>query len=205
MPRNIRIALRTAAASALAVGFIGTGLAFAQTSATSLGIFESQSDVGSVVPPGTATFDAATGVYTLGSAGANLWVNVDAFHFVWKKVSGDVSLTADVKLTEAGPTASPHRKALLMFRQTLDPDSLYADAAIHGNGETALQYRRNKGDTTQDIAFNIGAPERLRLEKRGDTITLFLSAHGEPLHQVGRVHQAALRRRFLRWPRSLRA
>ena len=185
MPRNIRIALRTAAASALAVGFIGTGLAFAQTSATSLGIFESQSDVGSVVPPGTATFDAATGVYTLGSAGANLWVNVDAFHFVWKKVSGDVSLTADVKLTEAGPTASPHRKALLMFRQTLDPDSLYADAAIHGNGETALQYRRNKGDTTQDIAFNIGAPERLRLEKRGDTITLFLSAHGEPLHQVG--------------------
>ena len=185
MPRNIRIALRTAAASALAVGFIGTGLAFAQTSATSLGIFESQSDVGSVVPPGTATFDAATGVYTLRSAGANLWVNVDAFHFVWKKVSGDVSLTADVKLTEAGPTASPHRKALLMFRQTLDPDSLYADAAIHGNGETALQYRRNKGDTTQDIAFNIGAPERLRLEKRGDTITLFLSAHGEPLHQVG--------------------
>ena len=25
----------------------------------------------------------------------------------------------------------------------------------------------------------------MRLEKRGDTITLFLSAHGEPLHQVG--------------------
>ncbi len=185
MQRNIRIALRTAAASALAVGFIGTGLAFAQTAGNSLGIFENQSDVGSVVPPGVATFDAASGVYTLRSAGANLWLNVDAFHFVWKKVSGDVSLTADVKLADAGSTASPHRKALLMFRQTLDSDSLYADAAIHGNGETALQYRRKKGDTTQDIAFNIGAPQRLRLEKRGDVITLFLSAHGEPLHQVG--------------------
>jgi Tol biopolymer transport system component len=104
---------------------------------------------------------------------------------VWKKVSGDVSLTADVKLGDASPTASPHRKALLMFRQTLDSDAIYADAAIHGSGETALQYRRNKGDTTQDIAFNIGAPQRLRLEKRGDTITLFLSMHGEPLHQVG--------------------
>ncbi len=110
---------------------------------------------------------------------------MDGFHFVWKKVSGDVSLTADVKLADAGPGASPHRKALLMFRQTLDPDAMYADAAIHGSGETALQYRRNPGDTTQDIAFNIGAPQRLRLEKRGDTITLFLSAHGEPLHQVG--------------------
>jgi Tol biopolymer transport system component len=176
---------RAAAISALAFGFIGTVIAVAQTAGHSLGIFENQSDVGSVVPPGTATFDAATGVYTIRSAGANLWVNVDAFHFLWKKVSGDVSLTADVKLADASPTASPHRKALLMFRQTLDPDAMYADAAIHGNGETALQYRRNKGDTTQDIAFKIGAPQRLRLEKRGDVITLFLSAHGEPLHQVG--------------------
>jgi len=176
---------RAAAAAVLALGFVASGIASAQTAGGGLGIFDSQSDVGSVVPPGVATFDAATGVYTIRSAGANLWVSVDAFHFVWKKVSGDVSLTADVKLADAGPTASPHRKALLMFRQTLDSDSLYADAAIHGSGETALQYRRNKGDTTQDIAFNIGAPQRLRLEKRGDTITLFLSAHGEPLHQVG--------------------
>ena len=168
-----------------ALGLIGSVVATAQTSGSGIGIFENQSDVGSVVPPGVATFDATTGVYTIRSAGANLWVNVDGFHFVWKKVSGDVSLTADVKLADAGPSASPHRKALLMFRQSLDPDAMYADAAIHGSGETALQYRRNKGDTTQDIAFNIGAPQRLRLEKRGDTITLFLSAHGEPLHQVG--------------------
>jgi Tol biopolymer transport system component len=181
----MRITGRAAVISALALGFIGTGIAAAQTAGGSLGIFENQSDVGSVVPPGVATYDAASGVYTIRSAGANLWVNVDGFHFVWKKVSGDVSLTADVKLADAGPGASPHRKALLMFRQTLDPDSMYADAAIHGSSETALQYRRNKGDTTQDIAFNIGAPQRLRLEKRGDTITLFLSEHGEPLHQVG--------------------
>jgi TolB protein len=176
---------RVAAILALASGFIGAGNAAAQTTGSGLGIFDNQSDVGSVVPPGVANFDAATGIYTIRSAGANLWVNVDAFHFVWKKVSGDVSLTADVKLADAGPGASPHRKALLMFRQTLDSDAMYADAAVHGSGETALQYRRNKGDTTQDIAFNIGAPQRLRLEKRGDTITLFLSAHGEPLHQVG--------------------
>ena len=183
--RNKRKTGLLAAVSTLAFGFIGADIAAAQTAAPSLGIFESQSDVGSVVPPGTAAFDATTGVYTIRSAGANLWANVDGYHFVWKKVSGDVSLTADVKLADAGPTASPHRKALLMFRQTLDPDAMYADAAIHGNGETALQYRHAKGDTTQDIAFNMGAPQRLRFEKRGDTITLFLSMHGEPLHQAG--------------------
>jgi TolB protein len=153
--------------------------------ASSLGLFESQSDVGKVNPAGTAKFDAASGVYTIASSGANLWSATDGFHFVWKKVSGDFSLTAQIDLGKASETSNPHRKALLMFRQTLDPDSIYADAAVHGSGQTALQYRRNKGDTTQDIAFELGAPKTLRLEKHGDTITLFVSMKGEPLHQAG--------------------
>ena len=47
-------------------------------------LFEGQSDVGSVTPPGTASYDAASQTYTLTSAGANLWGTTDAFHFVWK-------------------------------------------------------------------------------------------------------------------------
>ncbi|HEV2135202.1 MAG TPA: hypothetical protein VGR47_13290 [Terracidiphilus sp.] len=185
MHSNKRAALPLSVLSALALVFVTSRNVAAQPATQSLGIFDSQSDVGSVTPPGAASFDPATGVYTVRSAGANLWARADAYHFVWKKVSGDLSLTADVKLDSAGPTANPHRKALLIFRQTLDPDSKYADAAIHGNGLTALQYRRDKGDTTQDIEFNLGAPQRIRLEKRGDTMTLFLSVHGEPLHQAG--------------------
>jgi TolB protein len=150
-----------------------------------LGIFEAQSDVGSVTPPGKLAYDAATRVYTLDSSGANLWVAKDDFHFVWKKVSGDLSLTADIQFPATPAGASPHRKALLMFRQTLDSDAVYADAALHGNGETALQYRTARGDTTQDIEFNSGPPKTLRLEKRGDIVTLFISQHGEPLHQAG--------------------
>ncbi|HEY1986691.1 MAG TPA: hypothetical protein VGG85_14845 [Terracidiphilus sp.] len=157
----------------------------AQAVSTALGIFESQSDVGSVVPPGKLAYNAASRVYTIDSAGANLWGTADGFHFVWKKISGDAALTADVSFPDTPANASPHRKALLMFRQTLDEDGVYADAALHGSAETALQYRQTRGATTQDIAFNIGAPKTLRLEKRGDTITLFLSMHGEPLHQAG--------------------
>src|SRR5579864_3147528 len=151
----------------------------------SLGIFESESDVGAVTPHGDLKFDPAARTYTIDSAGANLWVAEDDFHFVWKKVSGDVSLTADISFPQTPAGASPHRKALLMFRQSLDPDAEYADAALHGDGETGLQYRGTKGATTQDIEFNSGAPKTLRLEKRGDTITLFASQHGEALHQAG--------------------
>ena len=154
-------------------------------STADLGIFEGQSDVGSVTPPGTLVYDAAAHTYTLTSAGANLWTTVDAFHFVWKKISGDVSLTADIDFPVTTGDHNPHRKALLMFRQTLDPDSVYADAAQHGVGLTALQYRSTKGAITQDIELNIAAPKKLRIEKRGDSITMFLSMGTEPLHAVG--------------------
>jgi TolB protein len=170
----------------------GAGFCEAQTTSGGLGSFEGQADIGAVSPPGVGTYDAMSGLYTVSAAGANLWSTVDAFHFVWKKVSGDVSLTADMAFPSATGNPSPHRKALLMFRQTLDADAIYADAAQHGSGMTALQYRSQRGATTQDIELNIQTPRQIRLEKRGDAITMFLSNHGEPLHQVG----ASIKLRF---------
>jgi hypothetical protein len=157
----------------------------AQAPSSPLGIFEGQSDVGSVTPAGAVAYDAAKNVYAISAAGANLWSTIDGFHFVWKKVSGDVALTAEMNFPITSGEPSPHRKAVLMFRQTLDADGVYADAAQHGSGMTALQYRREKGATTQDIELNIDSPRRVRLEMRGDTITMFLSMGSEPLHQVG--------------------
>lgn len=157
----------------------------AQRSGGPLGIFDGQSDVGSVTPAGTLAYDPVSHVYTIVAAGADLWSAADAFHFAWKKMSGDVSLTADVNFPVTSGNPNPHRKAILMFRQTLDFDGVYADAAQHGSGLTALQYRRAKGATTQDIELNIDSPKRLRIEKRGDTFTLFLSMGSEPLHQTG--------------------
>jgi TolB protein len=153
--------------------------------AQSIGIFEGQSDVGSVTPPGTAHYDLNAGVYTITSAGANLWAATDGFHFVWMKARGDVALTADIDFPDKTGEHNPHRKAVLMFRQTLDADGAYADVAQHGSGLTALQFRETKGDTTGSIELNVDPPERVRLEKRGDVFTLFVSLHGEPLHASG--------------------
>jgi TolB protein len=152
-----------------------------------LGVFESQSDVGSVTPAGTASYDPATATYTITSAGANTWYHVDDFHFLWKKAAGDWALTADVSFPphSYAHEPNPHRKGLLMFRQTLDAGGIYADAAPHGSGLVALQYRRERGANSQDIELNIDAPRTVRLEKRGDSFTVFLSMKGEPLHQVG--------------------
>ncbi len=154
-------------------------------SAGSLGIFEGQTDIGTVTPPGTLTFKAHTSVYTINAAGWDLWAANDGFHYAWKKLSGDLSLSADIDFPKKTGNHHRYRKAVLMIRQSLDADSAYVDVAQHGNGMAALQYRRAKGADTQDIELNIAKPSRVRLEKRGDVYTLFLSMHGEPLHQAG--------------------
>jgi hypothetical protein len=145
-----------------------------------VGIFETHADIGTVLHPGSAVYDAASKSYTLSGSGENMWLTSDAFHFVWKKISGDVGLTADVSFIGAG--VNPHRKAVLMIRQTLDPDSAYADIALHGSGLTSLQYREAKGAATHEIQANISAPKRLRLEKRGEYVYMDLAAEGEELH-----------------------
>lgn len=157
----------------------------AQPASNSLGVFDGQSDVGRVVPAGTLKYSPAAQAYTVTSAGANIWSAEDGFHFVWKKLSGDLALTADIDFPSKTGEHSPNRKAVLMVRQTLDNNSAYADVAVHGGGLTALQYRRATGAGTQDIELNIGIPKRVRLEKRGDVFTMFVSNHGEQLHQMG--------------------
>jgi TolB protein len=157
--------------------------ATAQASSDAIGIFAGRTDIGEVVHPGLAQYDPGSKSYTLTAAGENMWSTKDAFYFLWQKVSGDVELSADVAFPQAGGRA--HRKAALVLKQNLDADGVYADAALHGSGLTALQYRRAKGATTQDIELNIEMPRRVRIVKRGDEITMFLSMHGEPLHQAG--------------------
>jgi len=158
----------------------------AQEAQASLGLFEAQSDVGSVTPPGSGSYDSAAGTYTLTAAGANLWDRTDAFHFIWKKMSGDAVLTADITFPVTAGEHNPHRKAVLIFRQDLTPGSPYVDAAQHGVGLMALQYRPSQDATTDDIELPVEqAPRRLRLIKRGDVFTMELSMGDEPLHPVG--------------------
>ncbi len=172
-------------------GFLWAGVllaatvsAGAQTSSSALGQFQNHADVGTVLHPGSAQFDAAQHRYTLTGSGENMWFNADAFQFVWKQVSGDISLSADISFPEQRGNA--HRKAVLMIRQSLDADSPYADVALHGVGLTSLQFRDGKGQTTHEIESNLSAPQRLRIEKRGDFLYMFLAQNsGEPLRPSG--------------------
>ena len=157
--------------------------AFSQTSAPlpsgPLGLFEEHSDVGITPRKGSATYDSSRGEYRITGGGANLWERTDAFQFVWKRLSGDLSITADVHFIGIG--AVEHRKAILMLRQSLDADSAYADVALHGDGLTSLQYRTTKGAETLEVQSTENAPLRIRLDRHGNQFTMFAGKPGENL------------------------
>src|SRR6202045_1796282 len=173
-----KIVWLTALAGVLALVSAARNSAKAEQSATGAGIFEGRGDIGTVLHAGSVEYDAAKRSYTIAGSGENMWFTGDAFQFAWKKVSGDVTLTADISFLGKG--VNEHRKAVLMIRQSLDADSPYADAALHGSGLTSLQYREEKGAATREIQANISAPARLRIEKRGAYFSLWLAdASGE--------------------------
>jgi len=155
-------------------------LACAMPASAAVGIFDDHGDVGTVLHAGSVVYDASKESYTVTGSGTNMWFAEDAFQFVWKKVSGDVTLTADIAFPSAG--GNPHKKAVLIVRQNLEADSPYADVALHGNGVTSLQFRDEKGTNTREIQSNLSGPHRLRIAKRGDYIYMSLAADsaGEP-------------------------
>jgi TolB protein len=155
-------------------GFAGDG---------GFGLFEAHGDVGTVGKPGSAVYDAKAGTYTVTGGGENMWFATDAFHFVWKKASGDLALAADVRFVGTG--GNPHRKAALLIRQGLEPDAAYADAVVHGDGLTSIQYREERGGPTREVQSNVKGPRRLRIEKEGDEVFLSVAREGEPLAPAG--------------------
>jgi len=157
-------------------------------SAQSPCIFDNNSDVGLVTHTGSARFIQSSSEYEITGSGANMWGQKDAFQYLWKKDSGDFSLTTRIRWIGDGKNA--HRKAGWMIRRSLTAESPYADAVLHGDGLTSLQFRKSKGGTTEEIQSPISAPAFLRLERHGEVFSLQVSEDGKAFQPVGSVSVA---------------
>ena len=159
--------------------------------AADFGIFTEASSVGQT-PPGCAVhYNSRTGEYRITGGGQNMWGKTDDFYFVWKQVSGDLKLTADVQFL--GTSKAEHRKAVLMIRQSLDTDAPYADAVSHGNGLTSLQFRGAPGENTYQVFTEVNEPARIRIVRQKSRFTMYAGKPNEELQMVGPVEYVSLK------------
>ena len=165
-----------------------------------IGIFDNQTDVGAALVPGDASYDAADKSYTITSAGYNIWYTRDEFRYLWKKMSGDISLAATITFPD--PNGFGDRKAALVIRQGLNDDSTEALVAQHGAGMVHLARREVQNTRIKDMEYRVGSrgglpggatPDslmtlhagRIGIEKKGDVFQLYVSWQGEPMHPEG--------------------
>ncbi len=133
---------------------------------------------------GEAKFDAASGQYTITGSGTDIWGKSDQFHYLWRQMSGNFSVTATAKFLTGG---IGHRKAVIMLRKTLAADSPFVQLAIHGDGTPSVQFRNMAADNVNTVDFPIEGPGtwRLKLRRTGTTITVWIAKNGEPLRELG--------------------
>jgi TolB protein len=158
-------------------------LASPEPRSNAVGLFQGNTDVGITPRKGSARYNLATGEYRITGGGANMWDTADAFHFVWRKMTGNFSITADVHFVGTG--AEEHRKAVVAVRQSLDANSAYADVALHGDGLTSLQFRPIAGAETSEVRSPVNGPVRIRIERRGAQYMIYVGKRGEELVPSG--------------------
>jgi TolB protein len=158
---------------------------FAQPVKSRQGIFDNIQDVGNPKHKGSTVYNSSTQEYTLTGSGKNIWFKADEFQFASLKMEGDMIVTAFCRFEGKG--VEPHRKMGIMIREKLDSGAQYADAVIHGEGLTSLQFRPADNEDTQTIAAKVKAPDVIQLERNGDTVIMRTAKIGEPFIETGRI------------------
>lgn len=138
-------------------------------------------DIGAVSAPGSTSYDAGTGTYTITNSGRNIWGTDDAFHFASTTLNGDGEIRARVA---SETNTNEWAKAGVMIRETLDAGSrhvlMYTTPVESGNGYEML-WREAKDDISgslQGPPSNPAPNNWVRLVRVGDSITGYVSADG---------------------------
>ena len=148
-----------------------------------LGIFDGNVDInnGFLGASGSASFDGMT--YTVNGSGNDVWETADACHYLYKEMSGDFVITADVTISGGDPLQE-WIKAMMMARQDLTPGSIYISTRVRRDGEYSTQWRQvadsESGSTDISLRGAGQNPGRLRFVKQGNQFsTIYIDSNGK--------------------------
>ena len=159
--------------------FVSILIIFSQPAAAqTVGIFESHTDIGTNVKPGSATYIPETSQYVISGAGYNVWADHDEFQYVYRKIKGDFIVYTRAEFL--GTWVNYHRKVGWMVRQSLAGNSAHINAVEHGDGLTSLQFRRAAGAQTEEHRMKLTHANILQLERKGNQYIMRAAVYGEP-------------------------
>ena len=141
------------------------------------GMFDGNEDVGNPAKKGSATYNTESQEYMMSCGGKNMWANDDQFRFLWKKIKGDFMISATVRFIGKG--TDHHRKIGIIARNELTANSPYADACVHGDGLTSLQFRHADTAQTVQIVLPSNGAVNIELQRTGNTFTFSAATPGE--------------------------
>jgi hypothetical protein len=173
----------------------GTGLAkaiFTNVQLRQLPDGWSNSDVGSVRQPGAAIEHAGT--ISVSGAGSDIWSTADAFQFAYRRWTGDGDFVTRVD-SLSSPAGSSFSLAALMLRETLAPGSRHASIMVSSDGKAKFRRRSAaNAETASDgpAAGSVSTPRWLKLTRRADLVTAFISADGVAWQKVHTAQTIAM-------------
>jgi hypothetical protein len=142
-----------------------------------------QTDVGAVGASGSAIYDSATGSFSVGGSGTNLFNTLDAFHFVYQPLTGDGSIVAQVG---GLGTVDPWANAGIMIRDGLAGNAIQALLTVTVSHGVLFQTRSATGLAPTSLAGSSAtAPHWLKLTRTGSTVTASESADGQTWTTIG--------------------
>ena len=139
------------------------------------GIFAGHMDIGSVAADGDATYNTVTKEYDVTGSGADIWNNADAFHFLFKEISGDFTFKATIAVDPL-ESISEWVKAGLMVRDSLDAGSIFYDAVVRTNLDVNTQWRLATGGACDAVAALLTADLQsgeLEISRTGSTLQTY--------------------------------
>ncbi|MCB1120196.1 MAG: DUF1349 domain-containing protein [Verrucomicrobiae bacterium] len=134
-------------------------------------------EIGNLVQGGTADYDSQNDMFRISASGGQIWGTKDDFHYVYRKVTGDVEATVKISSLQAEDAFG---KAGIMFREFENETARHAFLTVSAGKGVALE-RRLEPDTgtIRSAKGNVSAPIWLRLIKEGTYLQAYYSEDGD--------------------------
>jgi regulation of enolase protein 1 (concanavalin A-like superfamily) len=159
----------------------GIAVAVSEAGAQSLPSPWQTRTIGSPSPAGSASHSGSQ--FSVSGSGDDTWGSSDQFRFVYRPITGNVQIVARINSLAA---ADPWSKIGVMIRNDLTAGSAHAFALASGAHGMAFQRRLHNGGASYNTSGALlSAPEWVRLQRVGTTVTAWSGADGSTWQMIG--------------------